>query len=210
MTLRLKWMVFVTGALGLLGAHVAFTQDIGGDADRASAAGVPLPGESLYQLPVRLLTAENRNIQLADLRGRPLLITMFYSHCASVCPLITTRLQRLVADLSPADREQVRILMVSFDATRDTPATLTEFKAEHHIEDSSWIIAHASAGDVRLLAAALGIRFRELPDHTFNHSALISLVDRDGVVRAHTSELTATDETFVRAIHVQVAARPQY
>jgi protein SCO1/2 len=164
-----------------------------------------VPGDSLYQLSVTLLTAENNTLKLADLRGQPLLVTMFYSHCSSVCPLLTAQLQRMVNQLSPTDRQQIRILMVSFDAARDTPAALTAFKNEHHIQDAHWIIARASASDVRELAAALGIRYRELPDHTFNHSAIISITDLDGTVRASTTEITATDEAFVRAVRAQIA-----
>ena len=110
--------------------------------------------------------------------------------------------------LGPDDRQQIRVLMVSFDAVRDTPDVLSAFKAEHHIQESNWIVAHASADDVRALAAALGIRYRELPDHTFNHSALISLADREGIVRARTGELAARDDAFMRAIHEQAAAKP--
>src|SRR6266480_1939742 len=47
---------------------------------------------------------------------------------------------------------------------------------------------------------------RELPDHTFNHSAVISVTDSDGTVRARTSETTGPDDTFVAAVQAQIAA----
>lgn len=209
MNLPMNATIFLLGALGLLAGPMALAQEVSGHHHEEMAPSDRMPGDSIYQLPVTLLTAENQTLQLADLRGRPLLITMFYSHCTSVCPLLTSQLQRSVDQLSPVDRQQVRILMVSFDAARDTPEVLAAFKAEHHIEGPNWIIAHASASDVRALAAALGIRYRQLPDHSFNHSALISVTDREGIVHARTSDLTVTDEAFVRAVHDQVAARAQ-
>jgi protein SCO1 len=206
----MKSMMYATisllGALGLLAGRISMPQEVSGHHREEMAASDSIPGDSIYQLPVTLLTAENQILHLADLRGRPLLITMFYSHCTSVCPLLTSRLQRSVDQLSPVDRQQVRILMVSFDAARDTPEVLAAFKAEHHIEGPNWIIAHASASDVRALAAALGIRYRQLPDHSFNHSALISVTDSEGIVRARTSDLTATDDAFIREVHDQVVA----
>lgn len=164
-----------------------------------------LPGDSLYQLPVILTTAAGTSIQLSDLRGKPLIVTMFYSHCTSVCPLLTSQLQRMVGHLSPGQRRQIRILMVSFDSVRDTPAALTAFESEHHITDKNWLVAQASSSDVRLLAAALGIQFRELADHTFNHSAVISVADRNGTVRARTSELNDLDGEFLANIRMQFA-----
>ena len=164
-----------------------------------------IAGDSLYQLPMMLTSAEGRTFKLAELRGRPLLTTMFYSHCTSVCPLLTAQLQHLTRQLAPAERHQVRVLMVSFDTARDTPEVLRAFKAEHHIQGANWLITRAPASDVRALAAALGIQYRELADHSFNHSAVLSVTDREGTVRARTSQLSGSDASFLAAVRAQLA-----
>jgi protein SCO1/2 len=171
-------------------------------------ARAEVPGNSLYQLPIALETSDGRTMQLAELRGRPLLITMFYAQCTSVCPLLTSRLQSVVDQLTPADRDRLTVVMVTFDSDRDTPQALAEFRKEHHIDQSNWIVARTSRQDVRLLSAALGVRYRELPDHTYNHSALISLTDADGVVQARMSDVNAQQPDFLRAVHAQLAANP--
>lgn len=197
-------------ALALCGGPVASAADaVVHRHDVAGMEAMPamdhLAGDSLYQLPVVLTTAEGATLKLADLRGRPLLITMFYSHCTTVCPLLTTQLQHLMSQLAPAAQHQVRVLMVSFDSVRDTPEVLRAFKSAHHIQDANWLIARASASDVRSLAAALGIRYRELADHSFNHSAVISVTDRGGTVRSQTSQLSGTDRGFLHAVQAQIA-----
>jgi protein SCO1/2 len=131
---------------------------------------------------------------------------MFYSRCISVCPMLTGELQQLMSRLSTVERARVQILMVSFDSAGDSPATLTAFEAEHHIVEDNWLIAKASARDVRSLAAALGIQYRQLPDHSFNHSAVISVADRGGTIRARTSDLNDSDGTFIAAVRIQVQA----
>lgn len=172
------------------------------------AQAQPLPGDSLYQLDIALQGADGAAFRLAELRGRPLLVTMFYSHCAAVCPMLTAQVQRLVGSLPSAERAPLRVLMVSFDSALDTPQALREFRAEHHISDANWITARAEVADVRTLAAALGIQYRELPDHTFNHSTVISVADPEGTVRTRTSELNGPDPTFVAAVRAQLATRP--
>lgn len=164
-----------------------------------------IASDSLYQLPMQMQVSDGRTMNLADLRGKPLIVTMFYTHCTSVCPLLTAQVKSLVSSLTPAERQQIAILMVSLDSLRDTPEVLTNFKAERHIQDSNRFVARTSASDVRALAAALGIRYRELPDHTFNHSAIISVTDADGVVRARTSEMTGLDAEFMTAVRAQIA-----
>jgi protein SCO1 len=170
-------------------------------------AVAPISGDSLYQLPVELTAANGASLELSSLRGKPLIVTMFYSRCTSVCPMLTHELQQLMSRLSSLERARVQILMVSFDSARDSPATLTAFKSEHHIAGDNWLIAKASARDVRSLAAALGIRYRELPDHSFNHSAVLSVTDRAGTIRARTSDLTDSDGTFIAEVRLQVRAK---
>jgi len=172
--------------------------------DMLEAAEVP--GDSLYRLQIPLETADGTRIALSSLRGQPLLVTMFYSHCTSICPLLTADLQKIDGQLTPDQRSVTRVLMVSFDAVRDTPTALTGFKQLHHIEDPRWVVARASAGNVRLLAAALGIRYRELPDHSFNHSAVITLADRDGVVRARVVGVGGADAQFLDTVRSIAAA----
>jgi protein SCO1/2 len=166
-----------------------------------------LPGDSLYQLPVKLETADGAKLSLSSLRGRPVLITMFYSHCTSVCPLIAQDLQNLEERLSPVEKQHVRMLMVSFDAEGDAPADLRAFEERHRIGGAGWLLARTSAEEVRLLAAALGIRYKHLPDQSFNHSSIITLLDQQGVVRAKTLGAQATDEAFVVKLKALVGAK---
>ncbi len=203
--------VIVAMALGFF-VNTVLGDGVDGKPDRIAAPRAPvsgqLPGESLYQLPITVTTAKGASLQLSTLRGSPLIVTMFYSQCTSVCPLLTMQVQRIVGRLSHSEQRRLRILLVSLDSSRDTPETLSAFAAEHHIGGDNWIIARASADDVRLLAAALGIQYRELADHTFNHSAIISIADRDGVVRAQTADLADEKGEFVTAVRRQLAIRP--
>ena len=165
-----------------------------------------LPGDSLYRLTIPLQTADGATVPLADLRGKPILITLFYSQCSSVCPMITVQLQNIDRHLTQKARHNLTILMLSLDSDRDTPEALQTFKQNHHIDDPRWIVARASATDVRTLAAVLGVRYRQLPDQSFNHSAVITLADRDGVIKGHAEGVTAGGAAFLRKVESTAAA----
>lgn len=164
----------------------------------------PPARESLYQLAMQLQDDRGRAIDLGAFRGRPLLVTMFYGHCTSVCPMITAQLKDIVGQLCEAQRQRLDVLMVSFDSVRDTPEALAAFRADHHLEAGTWTLARARADDVRALAAVLGIRYRELPGHDFNHTALVTLADRGGILRARTTMLSGTDEPFAKFLRDEV------
>jgi cytochrome oxidase Cu insertion factor (SCO1/SenC/PrrC family) len=175
--------------------------------ERYADSSVSLPGDSLFRLDIKLETADGHTLPLSALRGRPLLLTLFYSECSSVCPMTTAQLQTIVHKLLPSARKNITALMVSLDAARDTPTTLTNFVQQHHLQGPTWIVARASASDVRTLAAALGVRYRELPDHTFNHSTVITLADPDGVIQAHAEGWQTVDESFLDRLRA-VASSP--
>ncbi len=192
-----RWICGLCAGIGLIGV-TPFASDAGAGVGNAVAPG-PLAGDSLYQLSIPLETQRGTNLTLSDFRGRPLLITMFYTQCTAVCPILTSTLQRLDRRLTPPERTRLSVLMVSFDAENDTAAALAAFAAEHRIDDARWVLARATVTDVRTLAAALGIRYRKLPDGSFNHSSIITLLDSQGVIRSQSSELTRVDDALLNA-----------
>jgi protein SCO1/2 len=160
----------------------------------------PVPGDSLYQLKIELAAQDGRRVRLDELRGRPVLIAMFYASCAGVCPAIAFNMRRMDAALTPAQRESLQPVMVSFDPARDDAAALTEFARLNKLDAPRWIVARTPESSVRELAAALGVRYRQLPDGTFSHSTVIAVLDADGVIRARTETISAVDPAFMQVL----------
>jgi protein SCO1/2 len=165
-----------------------------------SVPTAPLPGASLYQLPVGFTTAAGSAMQLAQYRGQPVVVTMFYGTCKAACPLLTRAMTETAASLPSGSRDKVRFLMVTLDPERDTQAELSRFVREHDLASPRFEVARTDADGVRLLAAALGIRYRQLPDGNFSHSAILTVLDADGVPRARTETIAAADPEFVVAV----------
>jgi protein SCO1/2 len=166
-----------------------------------------LSGESIYQLQVPLTTADGKSRSLANLRGRPVLITMFYASCQSACPLIAFSMRRMTAALTETERERLRLVMVSFDPARDTPDALTAFGTLHNLDTARWWLARAPDSAVRELAAVLGIRYREASPGVFSHSAVIVLLDAEGRIVERTTNLNAIEPKFMDAMRATLALR---
>jgi protein SCO1/2 len=146
------------------------------------AAAAPLPGKSLYHLQASLTDQHGAELALGALRGQPVLVTMFYSSCTSICPMLIGQLQRIEAALDPAHRARTRVLLISLDPERDTVDRLAELARRHGVDDRRWSFTRTSEPSVREAAALLGIRYRRTDDGEISHSPVISLLDRDGVL----------------------------
>lgn len=178
------------------GQHSVLAHESGPEHE-VMAPGAQVPGESVYQLKMELTVQDGTRMPLEQLRGRPVLVTMFYASCEGVCPLLAFTVRRMEAALPAERRDEVQVLMVSFDPKRDTPEALRAFGELHQVDRPGWRLAIATENDVRNLAAVLGIRYRELPGGVFSHSAVITLLDADGVIRARTTMLKELDPDFM-------------
>ena len=165
-----------------------------------SAPAKTLPANSVYQLSVPLTDQEGRASTLADWRGKPVMITMFYSSCQFVCPRIVEALKKTQASLDP-QHAKLPVLMVTLDPARDDTATLKAMAEERHLDPKRWTLARTEARNVRKLAAMLGIQYRELPSGEFNHSSVIILLDAEGRVVGKTSVLGEADPAFVKLVN---------
>ncbi|MEO6410083.1 MAG: SCO family protein [Burkholderiaceae bacterium] len=172
----------------------------------AHAAPTALPGNSVYQVRPGLTDQDGRPFDLVSLRGRPVLASMFYSSCDKVCPMIFETIGMTLQALPAADRDRVRVLMVSFDPARDSVAVLKQ-TAKAHQCDERWTLARTDEAGARELAAVLGVKYRRLADGEFNHSSTIELLDTEGRIAARTGKLAAVDPALLKALRAAVRGR---
>lgn len=140
-------------------------------------------GASIYDLDLSLTDQDGRTLALADLRGRVLVAAMIYSSCTSVCPRVTEDMKGVEKQLSGRDRKDVGFVLFSLDPGRDTPAALRRFATEHGLDPSGWRLFASSEDGVRELSAVLGVKYKAEDNGEIAHSAMIFLIDREGVVR---------------------------
>jgi protein SCO1 len=168
-------------------------------------AASELPSSSIYKLDAKLTDQDGRDFELASMRGKPVLVAMFYSSCQMVCPMIFETIHSTLKALPEADRKEVRVLMVSFDPPRDTVAVLKETAAKRNC-DSQWTLARTDEATARKVAAVLGVQYRKLADGEFNHSTQIALLDRDGRIAGKSGKLGPADPALVKRAHAIVGA----
>jgi protein SCO1/2 len=181
-------------ALGLAIARVAFPAE--------------LPATSVYRLDVPLVDQDGRGFHFADGRGRAHLVSMFYTSCKYVCPLIIDTLMATERAVEPAERGRLDVLIVSFDPDRDDPPALKRVADERKLDTQRWTLARTEAPNVRRLAAVLGIQYRALADREFNHSSALVLLDADGRIVARTNKVGEIDPAFVAKVKETIAAAP--
>lgn len=168
-------------------------------------ASTPLPTDSVLRLPGQFVDQDGQAFTLAARRGHPQLVAMFYTSCPYMCPLIIDTGLAIDATLTPAERAKLRVLLISIDPERDSPAVLRAMTAKRHLDVRRWTLARTDDRGVRNTAAVLGVRYRRLADGEFNHSSVLVLLDADGRILARTEKMGRTpDPAFVNQVRAQL------
>jgi len=140
-----------------------------------------LPGFTLGG-PFTLTGTDNRPFSSSSLRGTPYAIFFGFTNCPDVCPNTLGRLARLRQELGKGD-DAFRILFVSVDPKRDTPAVVRDYVG---LFGSPVIGLTGSEAQVAAVAKQHAIYQRKVPDkdapdgYTVDHGAAVLLFDRDG------------------------------
>ena len=144
---------------------------------------VAAKSDSLFNINDVWTSSEGKPVQLSQFNGKPTVIAMVYTSCQYVCPMIVSDMQRIEKSLTKAENSKVNYAVYSFDPDRDTPEKLKEFASAHHINLDNWTLATSNASAVRKLAVTLGIKFKRDKSGDFDHDAVITILDSDGVIK---------------------------
>jgi len=132
-----------------------------------------------------LLDSTGAALPLASYRGKPLIVSLVYTSCSSVCPPTT---QHLIAAVGQAAKligtDRFAVLTVGFDARNDTPARLAQFASVQRVKFANWRLATGDAATIAALLHDLGFSYAAVAGG-FDHIAQTTIVDRDGIVRRH-------------------------
>lgn len=135
----------------------------------ATQAGPPLPPGGDFTL-----NSADGPVSLASLRGKVVLIYFGYATCPDACPttlgFTTVALRKLTAQ----ELERVRVIFVSVDPARDTPAKLKQYVTHFHPN----IIG--VTGEVPVVGEA-GLRYGNVFRYTPVSSATVYVVDHTSI-----------------------------
>lgn len=131
-----------------------------------------------------LVDREERAIDLAQFRGKPLIISMAYTSCYHTCPMITQAVERgVISARETFGADGFSVLTIGFDTKKDTPKRMRAYASQRGIDYENWHFLSASNAVVESLSEALGFIYFPSPKG-FDHLAQTTIVSGEGVVVA--------------------------
>jgi protein SCO1/2 len=168
------------------------------------AASQPLPAldRVMTMTPPRMIAPFTLTDQKGKTRawssfaGTPTLIFFGFTHCPDICPTTLQRIAQLKAS-QPAALHDLRVVMISVDGERDSPAVLGEYLSAF---SKDFVGLTGPAAQVHEIALRFAAPFfkdaTKGSNYLVQHSSRLYAVDRQGRLRAElydaTPEATAT------------------
>lgn len=122
--------------------------------------------------------ATGKTVTAADFKGSVTLLYFGYTNCPDVCPATLYNLDRIEKRMGP-DAAKVKILFVTVDPDRDTPAALAQYVA---LFGGNVTGLHGTADQLFELARRYRVVFSvdKTPNYTVTHSAAVYVFNAKG------------------------------
>ena len=164
----------------LLAAEPAMSQQPEFDYDNALALSQAAIGQRLDDH--RLVSSRGETVDLAQLRGKPLVLSLVYTSCYQICPMTTRYLAGVVdkARRTLGD-DSFNVAVVGFEARVDTPDAMAHFARQQDVDDGDWYLLSGSQTTIDALARDTGFAWYPAA-HGYDHLIQATVIDADGVV----------------------------
>jgi protein SCO1/2 len=142
-----------------------------------------------------LLNQDSVLVEFPELvKGKTTVIGFIFTNCPDICPLTTNNMRLVQEKLKSRNIKGIEFVSISFDPEHDKPSTLAKFAEIRDLDLSNWCFltgeqtvidsilkrsgVFAVPGDTSVTSSGDEIVF-------FIHTDRISLIDREGRIRAN-------------------------
>lgn len=153
------------------------------------------PDDAFPNVP--LLSQDGTRMLFYDdlIKGRVVMINFFFTSCRTICPRTTENLRKVEAALGERLGRVVRMISISVDPRKDTPAVLRAYAERHHTK-AGWYFMTGRIEDIDRIRLHLGVnRYNnDRMDHTGmlvygneatkQWAATPAMADPDAIVRS--------------------------
>jgi protein SCO1/2 len=190
----MRKLIFICGLLlhmlaassaNAISTSITATNDVAGttpafDYDQALAVSQAALGNQLGNH--EFIDADGSVVTLAQLRGKPLVLSMIFTSCYQICPMTTRHLSKIVQKAREAlGDDSFTVAVVGFDTAVDTPDAMRFFAAKQGISNKGWRLLSTDAQTVAALSKDLGFQFFS-SSNGFDHLIQATVIDAEGKV----------------------------
>lgn len=127
--------------------------------------------------------SDGEPLELADYRGRIVVLGFGFTNCTKVCPVTLATLGAAMRELGDAGKD-VQVLYITVDPERDTAERMKKYLAAFHQSFRGGTGTEAQLAAVRKEYGIMAEKHAGPGNYQYGHSSFTYLIDREGKLRA--------------------------
>ena len=174
-------------------------------------AHIPIPPKQLTEIgrrPVKkavtdftLIDQNSKPFRFSSRRGNLVLATFIFSTCPDVCPLFTAKFAAIQRALNEQKFKDYWLLSITTDPERDDAATLKEYARRFNADFTRWAFLTGTREDLARAWKSFGVNVSKTESGQVFHTALTTLIDRQGYRRVDYYGDKWLDKEVLKDIH---------
>jgi protein SCO1/2 len=145
--------------------------------------------------PFQLVGSNGQPFDSKTLLGHLWVADFVYTHCDGPCPMMSAHMRR-IQDQTAAEMPDVRLVSITVDPDRDTPAVLEEYSRHFKCDPARWYFLTGTKDKLTDVGLAFHL---QTVDGSLTHSTRFALVDRQMKIRGYYT--TGEDGFMVNLMH---------
>jgi len=153
-------------------------------------AHIPIPPKESGEIGRRLVNTAVSDFKLVDQDGKPfqftaargklILVTFVFTTCPDVCPLLSAKFAAVQRTLDERKFRDYRLLTITTDPERDSPAALKDYAGNFKADFSRWSFLTGSRAELAKVWKIFRVNVTKTRSGDVNHTSLTTLIDRQG------------------------------
>ena len=167
---------------------ITFSLFAAGGCNRGSATEIADASNCLTD--TKLVDQNGKQVSLASLKGKPMVVDFIYTSCPGPCMMETAKLANVALRLGSDLGSKVTIVSISVDPEHDGPKQLLDYSRQQGADEKGWYFLTGSPRDVDRALAGFKISREIGPDGSVGHLVDMMLIGPDGrVVQQYNGEV---------------------
>ena len=167
---------------------ITFSLFAAGGCNRGSATEIADASNCLTD--TKLVDQNGKQVSLASLKGKPMVVDFIYTSCPGPCMMETAKLANVALRLGSDLGSKVTIVSISVDPEHDGPKQLLDYSRQQGADEKGWYFLTGTPRDVDRALAGFKISREIGPDGSVGHLVDMMLIGPDGrVVQQYNGEV---------------------
>ena len=143
----------------------------------------------------KLVDQNGDTVELASLKGKPLVVDFIYTSCPGPCLMETAKFANVALRLGNDLGSKVTLVSITVDPEHDGPKQLLDYSHQQGADEKGWYFLTGVPADVDKALAGFKLARQVQPDGSVGHMVDMMLVGPDGrLVREYNGEVVKAQD----------------